>query len=275
MANEKNPLISINIPTFNSEKTIKLCIDSIKKQTYENYEIVLIDSNSKDKTVEIAKNLGCKIIIYDGKLLGARYVGAIQSNGDYVLMIDSDQVLEPSTLQRCIDKAKEFDMLVLEEHCYRTDNWIEKLFEMDRKLIHNVKDFSPISGVMLPRFYKKELAIKAFEAIPEKIRFTVAGQDHAIIYFEAYKLSKKVSIISDAVKHIEPNTLRQIWKKFYRWGKTSRNLHKITHYKELLSKKERFRSGLFTKGMYKESFASIILLVLKGIPFKLGYYFGK
>jgi glycosyltransferase involved in cell wall biosynthesis len=47
-----NPVVSINIPTYNSERTIEICLKAIKKQTYKNFEIIIIDGNSKDKTLE-------------------------------------------------------------------------------------------------------------------------------------------------------------------------------------------------------------------------------
>ena len=55
MANEL-PLISIIIPTLNSAKFLKECLDSVKKQTYKNIEVLIIDGGSKDSTVEIIKS---------------------------------------------------------------------------------------------------------------------------------------------------------------------------------------------------------------------------
>ncbi|MBU2459188.1 MAG: glycosyltransferase, partial [Nanoarchaeota archaeon] len=51
----KSPLVSVNIPTFNSEKTLGKTIESVKSQTYPEIEILIVDSHSKDKTLEIAK----------------------------------------------------------------------------------------------------------------------------------------------------------------------------------------------------------------------------
>jgi len=59
-------LISINIPTYNSEKTLRKCLETVKSQTYKNMEIIIIDSYSKDKTLGIAKKYDCKIIMCKG-----------------------------------------------------------------------------------------------------------------------------------------------------------------------------------------------------------------
>jgi hypothetical protein len=62
-----------------------------------------------------------------------------------------------------------------------------------------------------------------------------------------------------------------MWKKFYRWGYTSFGARTIK-YTPMLAKKERFRKGLFRKGLFIASIASILLLLMKGLPYKLGYY---
>jgi len=48
---KNKPLVSVVIPTYNSEKTLKKCLESIKRQTYKNIEIIVVDKFSKDRTV--------------------------------------------------------------------------------------------------------------------------------------------------------------------------------------------------------------------------------
>ena len=55
-------LVSITIPTYNSERSLGECLVAAKKQTYKNTEIIVIDSYSKDKTLEIAKKFKCKLL---------------------------------------------------------------------------------------------------------------------------------------------------------------------------------------------------------------------
>ena len=270
------PLITISIPTYNSEKFIKLCLDAIRNQTYKNIELNFIDGGSKDKTVEIIESLGYKNIIHDKRsLLASRYEGAKAANGEYILMLDSDQILDADALEKCIALVNNgFDMVILEETVYSNKKFLERLFEYDRKLINSVKDLSPYTGVVLPRLYKRDLLLKAFENIPTEILEKVGGQDHAIIYYEAWSISKKVGYADLCVRHIEPNELIPMMKKFYRWGKTSTGA-RYGKYDELLNKKEHFRTGLFKKGMITASLGSILLLLIKGVPYKLGFYVNK
>ena len=53
-------LVSIIMPVHNSEKYIKQALESVKKQIYQNYEIIIIDDNSKDKTLEIIQKADIK-----------------------------------------------------------------------------------------------------------------------------------------------------------------------------------------------------------------------
>jgi glycosyltransferase involved in cell wall biosynthesis len=273
----KNPLVTVSIPTYNSQLYIQKCLKAIYAQSYKNIEINIIDGNSTDDTLRIAKVNNVEDVLRSkDALLEARYLGTKKAKGKYTLLLDSDQILEKDCIERAVGLCEEkgLDMLMLEEGVYQPYSFIERLFKEDRRLIHTVKDFSPLTGVMLPRFYRTELLLRAMGQIPLNVRREVGGQDHAIIYFEVWKLSKKVGLLSRSVNHIEPDSLRKIWKKFYRWGYTSVGA-RYGQYEEMLKKKEHFRTGLFQRGYLKASFASTLLLLLKGVPYKIGYFTAK
>lgn len=265
------PLVTISIPSLNSAAFLERCLKAIREQDYPSIEINIVDGGSTDGTVDIAEKYNALIIRDSGALLGARYKGVLAAKGEFVLLLDSDQILRPETIKKAVsffDRAG-VDMLVLEEGVYQVSSVLEWLFACDRKLVHAVKDFDPYTSVMLPRMYKKEVLERAFAAIPEELLSTVGGQDHAIIYLEASKVSQKVDLLESAVDHIEPNSFLKLWKKFYRWGQTSVSA-KQSKYDELLKRKERFRKGMFSKGYLIQGLASCILLVAKGLPFYLG-----
>lgn len=89
-------MISIIIPALNEEKYLPLLLDSIKKQSYKDYEIIVADAGSKDKTLEIAKSYGCTII-EGGLPAKGRNSGAKVAKGEYLLFIDSDVVIPEAT----------------------------------------------------------------------------------------------------------------------------------------------------------------------------------
>lgn len=92
------PKVSFVIPTLNSEKVIRTCIDSIITQDYDPnlVEIVISDGGSKDRTLEILRSYKCYINIVSNPLKtgeAGKAVGIRASIGDYIALIDSDNVL--------------------------------------------------------------------------------------------------------------------------------------------------------------------------------------
>jgi len=102
----------------------------------------------------------------------------------------------------------------------------------------------------------------------------VVAHDHAIVYFEASKVSQKVGVLPNALWHIEPANLIELWRKNYRYGKTCKELIKTGFYRNFLRKKVRFRKrGLNVRNLGLYGIQSYLLLALKGIPYWLGYWY--
>lgn len=97
---------SIIIATFNSQRTLPLALDSIRKQSYpqKNIEILVIDGGSKDLTLTIAKKFGCRII-HNSKVepLYAKYLGYVHAKGRYIVYLDHDEaIVNPDSLKEKI-----------------------------------------------------------------------------------------------------------------------------------------------------------------------------
>ena len=93
------PKFSIIIPVYNVEKYIKECLDSLKKQTYQDFEVIIINDGTKDKSMEIAKKYPYKIINQLNQGLSvARNNGVKHAKGEYIIFLDSDDYLEKDTL---------------------------------------------------------------------------------------------------------------------------------------------------------------------------------
>ena len=104
----ENPLISIIIPVYNGEKYLRPCFDSIIKQTYVNWEMILIDDGSTDGSGaicdEYAKN--AHISVFHKKNEGqakARNIGIEMAKGDYISFVDCDDWLEPDMYEKMMD----------------------------------------------------------------------------------------------------------------------------------------------------------------------------
>lgn len=99
--------ISIVIPTYNSAKTISLCLDSIIAQTYQDWEVLLLDGVSTDNTVAIAKDYGdTRIRVFsepDKGIYDAMNKGIDKATGDWLYFLGSDDSLyETTTLEKVV-----------------------------------------------------------------------------------------------------------------------------------------------------------------------------
>ena len=99
-----NTKVSIIVPLFNAEKFAKRCIESVLMQTFKNYELILIDDGSKDKTGEICdkyaeKDTRIKVIHKNnGGVSSARNTGLDMAKGEWITFLDADDWIEPNFL---------------------------------------------------------------------------------------------------------------------------------------------------------------------------------
>ncbi|MDA9808430.1 glycosyltransferase family 2 protein [Flavobacteriales bacterium] len=104
-----NNLVSIITPSFNSSKYIKETVDSVLRQTYENWELIIVDDGSKDSSANIIKDLTntdtrIKGFYFD-KNIGAaeaRNVAILQAKGKYIAFLDSNDLWELEKLEKQI-----------------------------------------------------------------------------------------------------------------------------------------------------------------------------
>ena len=101
-------MISVILPTFNSENTIEKCIESVLNQSYEHFELIIIDNCSSDKTTEIIskfqdERLKLLSISNNGVIAKSRNLGIANSKYDYICFIDSDDLWANKKLQFVYD----------------------------------------------------------------------------------------------------------------------------------------------------------------------------
>lgn len=122
-----NPhFFSIIIPIYNVEPYLRQCLDSVLQQSYAGYEMICINDGSTDNSLSILqeyKERDGRIKIIDQEnhgLSAARNAGIKEAIGEYILLLDSDDWLEPNTLQRLADKQNGEDMI-----CFNGRRWFE------------------------------------------------------------------------------------------------------------------------------------------------------
>lgn len=99
------PAISVIIPIYNVEKYLRRCLDSVKNQTFTDWEAICVNDGSPDKSAEIlaeyaAKDSRFRIVNKEnGGLSDARNAGMAVATGDYILYLDSDDFIHPQTME--------------------------------------------------------------------------------------------------------------------------------------------------------------------------------
>lgn len=104
-------LISVAIPVYNGETTLRKCVDSILAQTYENIEVILVNDGSTDRSEDICRSYEqidprVKVISKEnGGLSSARNAGIDGSHGEYLFFVDSDDWIDSDTLEVLLKTA--------------------------------------------------------------------------------------------------------------------------------------------------------------------------
>lgn len=94
------PKFSIIVPVYNVEKYIKRCLDSIFEQSYDDYEVIVVNDGTPDNSMDIVKKYNVKIINQKNKGLSeARNIGVKKAKGEYIIFVDSDDYIEKDLLK--------------------------------------------------------------------------------------------------------------------------------------------------------------------------------
>lgn len=105
---------SIIIPIYNAEKSLEKCLDSVNAQTFENYEVILIDDGSTDQSLSICKRYAIqnkRFRVHHQNNAGpsaARNAGLDIAEGKWICFVDSDDCIEASYLQEIWDAAQNY-----------------------------------------------------------------------------------------------------------------------------------------------------------------------
>ena len=166
-----NPLVSIVIPVYNTDKYLRRCIKSVINQTYNNLEIIIVDDGSTDKSMEICQ----EFLVHDKriKLISkknegqaiARNIGIASSNGNYLGFVDSDDYIMEDMIESLLLNLIKYDADV--SICgFYTDYIIKKKKNYsfpDLQIFNNTELMDKyintpiINSIIWNKLYKKEL----------------------------------------------------------------------------------------------------------------------
>lgn len=112
-----NPKVSVIIPVYNVEKYIITCMESVKNQTFKNFEVIFIDDGSTDNTLEIVNAYITEHSLENFKVISqnnqgsssARNRGLDVAQGDWIFFLDADDWIENNALELLFNTSQEYD----------------------------------------------------------------------------------------------------------------------------------------------------------------------
>jgi GT2 family glycosyltransferase len=104
--------VSVIIVNYNGEKILEECLDSILNQTYKNFEVILVDNDSNDKSVEIVKNKYPEVILIEEKynhgFAGGNNIGYEKSTGEIIILLNNDTRVDKDYIEKFIKVFEDF-----------------------------------------------------------------------------------------------------------------------------------------------------------------------
>ena len=163
--NEDAPKISVIVPMYNAEKYLGLCINSILAQTFKDFELILIDDCSTDKTLEVAKSFKDSRIklLQNEKNLGTpgavRNVGIDAAQGEYIFFCDNDDVMLPNALEILYSTAKinNADVSTTKKSYYAQNPDFMDMKDIKVILNQSPDPLTPVSPDLKTRIYQELL----------------------------------------------------------------------------------------------------------------------
>ena len=147
-------MVSIIVPVYNAQNCLERCLMSIIRQSYPQWELILVDDGSEDDSLEICKrysNKDSRIRVIHTENCGvssARNTGMDNAHGEYITFVDSDDMIHPDFLSECLSDKE--DLIVTN---YKRPSKIDSLHYKENlpELVFQQSGVRPVWGKMFVR----------------------------------------------------------------------------------------------------------------------------
>lgn len=253
---------SLIIPAYNVEKYIKKCLDSVLNQTYNNYEIIIINDGSTDNTSKILEsyksNKKIKIINQENKgLSNARNTGVSNAKGDYILFIDSDDFIEKELLEILNKTINDEDLVRFQIRILDETNKIIKEYKEETfNNLNGIEAFNKLSKYNLVELavcyaYKKDTFLKNNYKFEEK----TYHEDFGLIPYIIISSKKVTSINYIGYNYLQRKNSIMNNTDYEKEIKKSNDV--LKHYKNLIKWSQNIEGDLT---IYKSFIANSVIL---------------
>ncbi|MCR5609857.1 MAG: glycosyltransferase [Lachnospiraceae bacterium] len=204
-----NPELSIIIPVYNVEFYLRECLDSVKNQSFKNFECILVDDGSNDASSKICDEYALadsRFKVYhitNSGVSNARNLGIQYSSGDYITFIDSDDYVDIETYSKVIQRIHEDNCEVC---CYgirrvSNEQKIQNVEFKDIGLIKNFIYYDVYMNSVCNKVFKRSLIVN------NNITFStdlIVFEDMLFV-FKALALSSKASYLDEVLYSYRTN----------------------------------------------------------------------
>ena len=241
----KNPLVSIVVLNYNAGELLLNCIESIKKSSYKNLEIIVVDNISTDKSQKICKEKHPDIkLIQNNKNFGyceGNNIGIREAKGDYIIILNPDTIVESNWIEELISAYNKFGeglyqpkhLSLNEKTVYMSAGNMLNIFgfgyarekgNKDENQFNKIEEISYASGTCL--FTSSNVLKKVGLFDP----FIFLYHDDLDLGWRASQLGiKSYYVPTSIIYHAESYSLKWNAEKFY-WLERNRKYCILTHY---------------------------------------------
>jgi glycosyltransferase involved in cell wall biosynthesis len=237
--NDKTPLVSVIMPTYNHARYIGEAIESVLNQSYKNFELIIIDNYSTDNTTEIVASYNDNRIKYlkfrnNGIIAASRNHGLKNSSGKYVAFLDSDDIWLPEKLGLQIDLMESNNEIGLSYVLYShllEDGSVKGLFP---KSGHRLK------GNVFTSLYRKSVIANSGTVVRMEVfkELGLLDENPKLVTIEDYEMWLRIAK-SRPIDYIDHKSLllyrirydnsSNMTKSFTRWQKEMLLANKYSH----------------------------------------------
>ncbi len=257
------------MPARDREVMIRSCLACLKKQTYKNIEIVIVDGNSVDKTRDVARQYTEHVYVFDKKgdhRSAQKNMAVEKASGKYILTIDSDMELSSKVVENCVHKMeanKDISGIIIPEESFGEGFWA-KCKKLEKSF------YIGVDWMEASRFMRRDDYLR------------VGGYNTDLTSGEDWDLSQKIgdlgkiARIDNLIYHNEGriNLFQTVKKKYYYAGefakyvKSSQHREKVSSQTGIINRYKLFLSN--PKKLFKNPIVGLGMLFMKTCEFGFG-----
>lgn len=211
------PSVSVVVPAYNVDKYLPECIDSILNQTFANFEVIIVNDGSVDKTGEICdvyaqKDTRVKVFHTNNQgVSAARRLGVTMSIGSWLYFVDGDDTIPEKALEMLFSHAENADFDIVIGYINEkipTDSCIVITNEEYR---HKVLTYNETRYSVWGKLYRREVVKELYFNIPPSIK---TGEDKLVNVQIAFSIKSDVLLLNESVYNYRTDNLSSVMHNF-------------------------------------------------------------